>query len=75
MNEALQLQKLRDELSRHEVLKGSSLAGANWKSKKAELEKEFFNLRVSLIDAHIEGLQNGKRQLEDKFKRGECIWQ
>ena len=74
MNEALQLQKLRDELSRDEVLKDSSLAGSNWGEKKKKLETEFFNLRVSLFEKQIQDLQTAKSKLEKDFKENIRIW-
>ena len=75
MNDAQKLQQLRDDLVKHETLKGSSLAGINWKSKKTELEKEFFNLRIQLFEKQISDLQTAKQRLEDMYKRGEKIWQ
>ena len=74
MNDAIQLQKLRDELSRHEVLKDSCLQGSNWKSKKTELEKEFFNLRISLFEKQISDLQTAKQRLEKDFREGKQLW-
>lgn len=75
MNEAFKLQQLRSDLEKHESLKNSCLQSANWKSKKAELEKEFFNLRIQLFEKQITDLQTAKQLLEDKFNRGEKIWQ
>ena len=74
MNEALQLQKLRDELSRHEVLKDSSLAGSNWGEKKKKLESEFFNLRISLFEKQIQDLTTAKQRLEKDFREGKQLW-
>ena len=74
MNEAYRLQQLRSDLERHETLKGSCVAGSNWKSKKAELEKEFFNLRIQLFEKQITDLQTAKQRLEKDFREGKQLW-
>ena len=74
MNQAMRLQQLRDDLQKHEILKNSCVQGPNWKSKKAELEKEFFNLRIQLFEKQIQDLTTAKQRLEDMYKRGECLW-
>lgn len=75
MNDAFKLQQLKSDLERHESIKNSCIQGQNWKERKAKLENEFFNLRVSLFEKQIQDLQTAKQLLEDKFKRGEKIWQ
>jgi predicted nucleic acid-binding Zn-ribbon protein len=74
MNDAQKLMSLKSDLERHETLKNSSLAGINWKSKKAELEKEFFNLRIQLFEKQIEDLQTAKQRLEKDFREGKQLW-
>ena len=74
MDTVFQLQDLKQQLLRHESVKGSIMAGRDWSGKKQELEKQFYLLRMKLIDQQITDLTAAKVRLESDYKKGVQIW-
>jgi len=66
---ARQIGEIESKLNQHLAIKDSILAGQNWKEKKAQLEDQLFNLKMSFYTFQIEQLENKKAFLKKEHER------
>ena len=66
---ARQIGEIESKLNQHLAIKDSILAGQNWKEKKAQLEDQLFNLKMSFYTFQIERLENKKAFLKKEHER------
>lgn len=66
---ARQIGELESKLSNHLAIKDSFIAGKNWGEKKAELENQLFDLKMSFYNLQIKQLEDKKAYLKKEREK------